>query len=175
MFKEMEINFSIMKNSVTYILWIICIIFIWAIYGCGARKTEVIKTETIDNTKTETNIKRSEVVTVNDKHQTTTTEEVIEPIDATKEAVYIDKIGNKQILHNAKKRSVTAVKNNNTKTESNKVADVYKVEQKAIIQTSKVKHIDKKQFNPFQLLWLLIPIGVIYWAYRKYKNLTFYD
>lgn len=147
-----------------------------ALCSCGARKTDVSKTEITDKTVVETNIKKTETVAVNDRDQTTTTEEVIEPIDATKEAVYVDKTGTKQILHNVKKRSVTTVKNNNTVTERKADEAVKVVEKKAVTQKTKEKHIDKQQFNPFMLIWLIVPlIGIFIIYINRVKIISWFS
>lgn len=155
------------------------------LYSCGSRKVtkteakEEYKVESTDNSIITSNVDTFTKLSVNNKDESVTTENVFEPIDNTKEASIIDSNGKKTILNNSRKIVRNIVAKNNTvfdKQESKKEA-VY--EQKAVkhISTSKKenssKAIDKKQFNPFMLLWLIIPLLVICWFYRKYKNLPF--
>lgn len=159
--------------------------------SCGARKTnkehskEETKTELTDNSviekQSESNVKTTTTTKIDDKDESITVDETYEPIDNTKEASIIDSNGKKTILNNSKKTTKTATKKNNIQSESK--TDIQETqkeavkEQKAIKQlnTSKkensVKNIKKKQFNPFELLYLIIPLLIIWIAYRKYKQL----
>jgi len=188
------------KDTINHImLWVIAIILGFAMNSCGARKVdknrleEETKTELTDTsklaeignseTKTETNVKKSETVAVNDQDQTTTVKEILEPLDASKPASYTDKDGKKQDLNNAKKTTETTTKNNNTKTDiSANTESVNKSEAKAKkaisvkndiakkADTKKVSEdikIDREAWSVWNLLWILIPIGLIVLAVKN--------
>lgn len=165
---------------------------VWLFLSCGARKVnkqeskEESKTELTDNSvkekQTETNIKTEIKLTVDDKNESVTTETTYSPEDPTKEAYVIEKDGTKVVLNNSKKIVKTETKKNNTSTVKENFTvenkkDVDK-DQKAVEQVNTstkengLKEVKKEPFNVFNLLWLLIPIAVIYYFYRKYKNLT---
>lgn len=165
-------------------IWLLCL-------SCGARKVnkeylkEETKTELIDNSvtekQTETNIKAETKLTVDNKNESVTQEESYEPIDPTKEASIIDSNGKKTILNNSKKIVKTEAKKNNTQSELLEKFDELKKEaqkeKKAVEQVNlskkenSVKNVKKEQFNPFYLSLFLIPLLIIYIAYRKYKKL----
>jgi len=178
---------------------ITALVLLFALFGCGARKVEKnrveesTKTEIADKsktdkleiteTKTETNIKKSEEITINNQDQSTTVEETIEPLDPNKEAAYIDVSGKKQILNNAKKTTKTTTKNNNTKTESSTKTDaseklasktdkkVFDFKDIKVVGIAKKKtediHIKRDAVSLWNWLWFLIPIGVCYWAWKN--------
>ncbi len=159
--------------------------------SCGARKVqkesskEEIKTESVDNSiiekQSESNVKQITTINVDDKNETITEETTYTPEDPTKEASIINSEGKKIILNNTKQTTKKTIQKNNTqseligKTEQLK-KDVSK-EQKAVKQVNmskkenNVKNVKKEAFNPFQLLYFIIPIFIIYWAWRKYKQL----
>jgi len=180
-----------MKTIIKTFIILTVISLIWLLLSCGSRKVnkehskEETKTEQIDNSITEiqseSNIKQTTTLKVDDKNEIVSKEDTFEPIDPTKEASIIDENGKKTILNNSKKTSKSINQKNNTAT-SKEILQVETkkeaiTEQKAVkqVNTSKKenssKAINKKQFNPFELLWLIIPLLIIYWAYRKYKNL----
>jgi len=111
-------------------LWqiIICWTITILLCSCSARKAE--KTRTSETIKTEikteaviaktedTNIKKTEKTTVDDKNETTTKETVYEPIDPTKPAITTDPDGTKTILNNSKKTTRETTHKNNTKTDN---------------------------------------------------------
>lgn len=166
---------------------------IWLCLSCGSRKVnkehskEEIKTEVVDNSviekQSESNIKQTTNIKVDDKNEIVSKEDTFEPIDPTKEASIIDENGKKTILNNSKKTSKSTTQKNNTSVSANVALTETKKqavkEQKAVkqVNTSKSennsKAIDKKQFNPLELLWLIVPLLIIYWVYRKYKKLPF--
>lgn len=159
--------------------------------SCGSRKVqkseskEEIKIESFDNSiiekQSESNIKQTSTIKVDNKDKSITSEETFEPIDPTKEASIIDSNGKKTILNNSKKTTKTEAKKNNTETikESLTVKNEKQAvkEQKVVkqVNTSKKenssKEVEKEPFNPFQLLYFIIPLLIIYIAYRKYKQL----
>lgn len=157
------------------------------ICSCGARKTDKTRTsvsskmETTDNTiiekQEESNVKVTENTKVDDKDETTTKESTYEPVDPTKPASVIEENGKKTVLDNAKKTTKETTQKNNTKTDSAKNTE--KVEKKALAEKKGVTkksdtkkaneeiHIDKKAWSVFNLLWLLIPIGLIILAVKN--------
>jgi len=159
--------------------------------SCSARKVQksVSKEETkstvTDNSKTElvidTNVKTTTTEKTDDKNETVTEETEYAPQDASKESFVIEKDGTKVILNNVKKIVRKTTQKNNTVTASNTESQESKkksiTEQKSARQVldskkeNSSKQIDKKAFSPFNLLWFLIPIGIIYVFYRIYKKL----
>lgn len=170
----------------TSLLWII---IFYCMCSCGARKVqkqqskEETKTETVDNSVTEkqidTNVKITTETKFDDKNETVTSEVVYEPADNSKESFVIEKDGTKVILNNAKKIVRNTAQKNNTISNTNQY--VYSVqkeiekEQKAINKKheekkeNKSKQGERDQFSLYYLLWFVIPIGVIYYFYRRYK------
>lgn len=171
-----------------------CLIFVFlvAMCSCSSRKVqkqsseEENKAEVIDNsmdeTKTQSNVKTETSIKVDDKNETVTEEITYKPEDPTKESFIIEKDGTKVILNNAKKTYKKTIQKNNTgtisKTERVENKNIDSKQQKAVkqINTSKKennsKQVEKEAFNWFNILWFLIPIAIIYIFYRKYKNLT---
>jgi hypothetical protein len=153
--------------------------------SCGARKVtkaetkEESKIESTDNSIITSNIDTFTKLSVNNKDESVTTENVFEPIDNTKEASIIDSNGKKTVLNNSRKIVRNVVEKNNTVSDKQKTKKEAINEQKNIKQVNASKKeniskaIDKKQFNPFMLLFLIIPLGAIWFFYRKYKNLPF--
>lgn len=167
-------------------------LIVMGLISCGARKVakqhskEETKSEVVDNSviekQTDTNVKTTTTLKVDDKNETVTEEITISPEDNTKEAFIIEKDGTKVVLKNTKKVYKKTTQKNNTQSQifgnSEQVKKETVKEQKAVkqVNTSKkensVKKVDKKAFNPFNLLWLIIPIGLIYFLYRQYKKYT---
>lgn len=187
------------KQDINHILlWVFAIIIGLLMNSCSAVKKdktqteEVTKTEMEDKSKndkseiaetqSETNIKKSQQVTVNDQNQTESVKEIIEPLDPTKEASYTDDSGKKQVLNNAKKTTETKKEKNNTKTEAATKTDTSeKLSEKLAIKEWTVKDIKakattkkaaeeihkyRKSWSVWNVLWLLIPVG-IYWAWKN--------
>lgn len=173
-----------------------CLIFVFlvAMCSCSARKVnkqsskEETKTEVVDNstteTKTESNVKTETLIKVDDKNETVTEETTYKPEDPTKESFIIEKDGTKVVLNNSSKIYKKTTQKNNAKIELLEKFEELKKEaskeQKSIkqVNTSKKenssKQVEKEAFNWFQLLWLLLPAFIIYWAWRKYKQLTLF-
>lgn len=175
------------KETITHLLlWALAITLGVVLNSCAARKTdkskteETVKTEVSNNTiaiKTEdSNVKKTETITVDNKNETVTKETVYEPIDATKPASIIDPDGKKTDLNNSKKTTKETTQKNNTKTDNSILsAESYKSElseQSSInnkSQTNKsneTKNVEKKAWSVFNLLWLLILVPI----YLVYKN-----
>ena len=173
------------------LLGVLAVILVLAINSCGARKKNTTKTEqytTVESTdkskidkseNTESNVKKSESITISNQNQTTTIEETVEPIDPTKEAFFTDKEGRKQSLLNGKKTTKTTVSNNNAKSESKKdVAEAIKTKKKeseakdikAKTETAKkaaTAHVNREAWSVWNWVWLLIPAAVIYYVWRN--------
>lgn len=165
---------------------------VWLFLSCGSRKVQIekqkeeTKTEITDNSvtekQTETNVKTETILKVDDKNESVTTETTYSLEDPTKEAYVIEKDGTKVVLNNVKKIVKTETKKNNTQSELINKTDEFKKEsekeQKSVEQVNtstkenKSKKAEREPFNWLNLLWFLIPIAVIYYFYRKYKNLT---
>lgn len=173
--------------------------FVWLFCSCGARKSETtktkesIKSEFTDQSKSEqtgqtqakseTNVKKTEVITVDDHNQTTTKKETVEPIDPTKPASYVDENGQKQELNNSKKTTETTTQNNNTKTEvqtkteasgktetqSNKKATNTKnIKAKSDSEKlAKAKVVNREAWSVWNWLWVLIPTAVLYYVWKN--------
>lgn len=136
--------------------------------SCGSRKVQQ------SEVKEETNTQTSE--TVNNDNQTSTevyadfTEETDEinatPIDTTKPIVI-----NNVIYKNARLSIIKKKLNNNVKSKeivTNKDLKEVKQEIKVAKQEEK-KQVERKSYNFWFLLWLLVPVA-IYIAYRFIKK-----
>jgi hypothetical protein len=169
-----------MKN----LLFLIALIFI----SCGARKVEksVVKesltTEQSDNSiliKTEDlNLKKSESTKVDYKNETVTKETVYEPIDPTKSATVINGDGTRTDLNNSKKTTRETTQKNNIKTDQSKntvqdakivTSDKKDVKQKTNTKkVAEVVQIDRKQFNLWNSLWILLLVPIYFiWKNRS--------
>lgn len=167
-------------------------VFLLSMCSCGARKSTVdkskeeTKTEIDDNSTTEkqseTNVKTTTTVKVDDKNETVTEETILEPADNTKESFVIEKDGTKVVLNNVKKTVKKTTQNNNTavvsNTEIQEKQNNTSKEQKAVTNTnttkkeSKSKQVDKKQFNPFVSICIgLFGLLLLWCIYRFYKKL----
>jgi len=178
------------KLNIIYIFLVYVLLF--STCSCGARKVqkqsskEEVKTESVDNSiiekQTDTNVKKTTTVKVDDKNETVTEETEYTPQDASKESFVIEKDGTKVILNNTKKIVRKTTQKNNTQSElignsEQLKKDTYK-EQKAVKQViaskkeNNSKQIDKKAFNPAKsIIIVFIMILVLYVIYRIYKKL----
>ena len=176
-----------MKNQKLNYILLFAIAVAFALNSCGARKAE--KTRTEDSVKTETsndaiiakkeesNVKKTETTTVDDKNETTTKETVYEPIDSSKPAVIVDPDGKETRLNNSKKTTREMTQKNNVKTDNlvntvinttSEALEKIKSESKSNSKkTAELIKIDKKVWNVWNLLWLLIPVAVIYWVWKN--------
>ncbi len=180
----MKINLnSVFKIMITALL----LSLLFLVYSCGARKAEKTKTTEAAQTeskveaviaKTEdTNVKKTETTTVDDKNETTTKETTYEPIDNTKPASIVDSDGQKINLQNIKKTYRETTRKNNTKKDNfietainstSEVLENIKKETKSNSKrTAELIKIDKKVWNVYNLLWLLIPIALIWWIWNN--------
>jgi len=107
---------------------ILLIVLTILLASCGVRKSNVditkeeIKSTVIDKSvlekKSDTNVKQSSTVKVDDKNQTIIEETTYQPEDPTKEAIVVDQDGKKIVLNNSKKTIKKTIQNNNTQTDS---------------------------------------------------------
>lgn len=177
-----------MKNQkINHILlWAIAIVLGLVMNSCSAKRTA--KTETSEEIKTEIvtennikkaeelNVKKTENTIVDDKNETITKETTYEPIDPYKPASIIDGDGRKTDLNNSKKTTRETTKKNNTKTgvakasnENNKseLSDQSKSASKTEAEkANKAINVDRKAFNPLNLLWFLVPLGICFFLYK---------
>lgn len=178
-------------KKINIIYGLIAFVFLVSMCSCGARKVnknkskEETKTEAADNStiekKSETNVKTTTTVNVDDKNETVTEETIYEPKDPEKESFIIEKDGTKTVLNNTKKTIKKTTQKNNTQTQkignSELVQNNAYTEQKAVkqlnvsVKKDNSKQVDKKQFNPFILIVSIIGVlFLLYLIYRLYKK-----
>jgi len=146
---------------------VIVIAILFTCCSCGSRKVEKSKsvvTESqlqIDTSKTVTkidsNIKVTDLGTID--------EITFEPVDNSKPIV----INGKSYLNTkltTKKTKANIVSINNTKAV--KIDKKHAISSNNKVATVETKQSDKKQFNFLSLWWLLIPIGLAIWYYKKF-------
>jgi FtsZ-interacting cell division protein ZipA len=139
-------------------------------------KTETSNKSTVDKTE-ESNVKKTETTTVDDKNETITKETTYEPIDSSKPASITDPDGRKTDLNNSKKTTRETTQKNNSKTAVAKASDEnHKAELSELSESdskSEAKkadeaiQVDRKAWNYWNVLWLLIPAGVIYFVWKN--------
>lgn len=160
--------------------------------SCGARKVnkDQSKEETHSNItdnstiekRSDTNVKTTTTVNVDDKNETVTEETVYEPKDPAKESFVIEKDGTKTVLNNVKKTVKKTTQKNNTATsaiiaqvqnENKAVKEQKAIEHKEVsAKEVKAKEVDKKQFNPFVSVCIgFFGLILIWCIYRFYKKL----
>lgn len=181
-----------MKNIFKFLVSLLAIALISLLFSCGARKvnksqskeettTEISYNSTTEN-KSETSVKTTATVNVDDKNETVTEEIIYEPKDETKESFVIEKDGTKLVLNNAKKTVKKTTQKNNTVVSSNSehasIENSTSKEQKSVKQINttkketKAKQVDKKQFNPFVSICIVAFGLILLWCiYRFYKKL----
>lgn len=150
---------------------IITLIIILMISSCASRKVNLEKSKTVTDAKTETlAIEKTDTKTeIESKSDVDSWIETIEPIDSSKSIVITNVHGELIRFKNAKIvrqgfKAKTEIKKNinvNQLKKSKTIAVIKKVEIK------KSKQIEKT-YCWWNLLWLLLPIGV-YYLYRKYR------
>jgi len=155
--------------------------------SCGARKAE--KSRTKEEVKTETttaavtakteesNVKKTENTIIDDKNETVTKETTYEPIDNTKPSSIVDPDGKETKLNNSKKTTRETTQKNNTKTDNSKNSNEFHKSELSEQSESKGKteakkadeviHVDREAWSPWNLLWLLIPIGIVGIAWKN--------
>lgn len=150
--------------------------------------SQVVDTSTLnENLKTNTSTKST--TKIDDKDETVVKETTYEPKDISKPAIITDENGKKIVLENVKKTTKETIQKNNKKTDNVQYTIVVnsadtKLEKEnknnSVVDNKKstkskldTKETDKKPFNVMNLLWLLIPIGlivVVYWTWKKYRS-----
>ena len=158
--------------------------------SCGARKVDkqVLNEETeaiiVDNSvsekESESNVKTTILTKVDDKNETVTEETIYQPEDPTKEAIITDEEGKKIILNNSKKTIKKITQKNNSQSESKSDSQIIEKEAikdekdiKASSNTNTVKKsskTDRDAVSMWNWLWLLIPVVIIIWLFRKYRD-----
>jgi hypothetical protein len=180
----MKINLSDILRILLYALFFSIVVLC---YSCSAVKKdktttkEEIKTETsnksiVDKTE-ESNVKKTETTTVDDKNETVTKETTYEPIDSSKPASITDPDGRKTDLNNSKKTTRETTQKNNTKTAVAKASDEFHKSELSELSESDSKseakkadeaiQVDRKAWSPWNLIWLLIPIALIWWIWNN--------
>jgi hypothetical protein len=154
------------------------------------KKIDSVGKSISDTKKVEdSNIKTNSSTKVYDQGETIIRETTYEPSDITKPSIITDENGKKTILENVKKTTKETIKKNNLKTENifkkdevvNKTDELKKKDEVKLNKVEKdksgtildTKVVDKKAFNVFNLLWLLIPIGLIIvgiYLWKKYRS-----
>lgn len=172
-----------MKNKkLNHILfWVFVITISVLMNSCSARKAE--KNRINEETKTEMATKNDidkkeesvsnieEKTTVVEKEKVKETETTYKPIDPTKEATVTTPEGKKHTLNNAEvviketdkdKETKTDTSINSEITNKSELIDKSKADNKANIKKgSEAILIDRKESNPLNLLWLLIPVVIV--------------
>lgn len=169
------------------ILFLLLTIFL---ASCGARKVDKqvlnkeIEAKIVDNSvsekESESNVKTTIITKVDDKNETVTEEIIYQPEDSTKEAIIIDENGKKIVLNNSKKTVKKTTQKNNIKSEYKYDSEIIEKEAfkdkkdiKALSNTNTIKKeskIDREAVSMWNWLWLLIPVGIIIWLFRKYRD-----
>ena len=174
------------------LIWLMAISMAFAMNSCGARKAE--KTRSTEETKTEaatqSDIAKKEESSSNVDQQTTVVEKekvrevetTYKSIDATKEATVTTPEGKKHILNNAKvvikettqdKETKTDTSINSETTNKSELTDKSKADNKADVKkSSEAILIDRKETNPLNLLWWLIPIFIIIFVLKKQSKIA---
>lgn len=170
------------------ILYILMVITSFWLISCGAKKKSESKTiETaiasdLSNSnfevKNEENLQVDIKVVTNEKTKTTTTTKTTRPIDHTKPSSVTTPDGKKTILDNAEiiETETTQETENNSSNSSNFNLWTYKslydqLNTSVTSNSSKIAtdlEVDKKQWNPWSLSWLLLIVPVcLVWKYRS--------
>ncbi|MDI6032699.1 hypothetical protein QLS91_06395 [Flavobacterium sp. LB2P84] len=183
-----------MKNQkINHILlWAIAIVLGFVMNSCSAKKTaktetsEEIKTETVAETdikkKEEETVNVAEKTTVDDKTKTKTTETSYKPIDPTKEASVTTPDGKKHQLNNAEILIKEIEEDKDVKTDNSRNSDATNKSElsdqsKSASKTGTKKaneaiNIDRKAWSSLNMLWLLIPLGLLLAWLNKSKIIT---
>lgn len=182
-----------MKNQIDKIvlLWLIAIIMALTLNSCRSVQkdksnlTEIVKTEDVKNeleiTKEESNIKKTDETKIDSQTGTVTKKTTTKPVDPTKPATTTDKEGNKKTLENAEITEEETTVNNKTVTDSKNAFEenLKKEMAKSLEETNKaLAEIDQKILNLqkkpnyWQLLWLIIPFGIIIYIFKNRKLIS---
>jgi hypothetical protein len=143
--------------------------------------SEVVKVEDVrketETAKQESNTKITKKVETNEDSQTETETETIEPVDPTKPSTHTDSQGKTTSLNNAKKTTsktkhkAQIKKGEVVNIEAQKAAIIEKNKQESKKEIAKIDQeiisVERKAFNPWNLLWILIPAAVIVIIYKN--------
>lgn len=182
----MKNNLKKFLSSIFISIILICIC-VTIFSSCGARKTEKNKTETLVKNqssstidlvkKEESNIKIEETTAVDDQNQTTIKKIIFTPLDPTKPASITTYDGKKIYINNAKYQTEETTQKNNTKTQNtnktnshhkSKSAQLSKKKSKGKAKiAAKASQSSREAYSIWNLLWLIIPIGIGYYIYKK--------
>ena len=157
-----------LKITIYAVIAIVVVLMLFC--GCGSRKTS--KSETTEKVKTET-IDNSKIETITDTNtrviDCTSTEEItIVPIDNTL-PIFVNGKAYKNVVLKRRK-----VKNNIVVDKVEKSSKKQQNNIKTTIKAKKsveVKQTERKQFNIFSLWWLIPLFLLIYFGYKKRKEL----
>lgn len=161
-------------NKSLFISLFFAVLIMILLASCGARKTQTTKVDS-DISKTETTEKNTNVVetkTIDSSANEATETTTYTPIDFTKPSQVNAIIFTNTIIQTQKKVATIVKKLEARKADLSKQITKSKAVEKV---DSKTKAIDKKAFNPLQLLWLLIPLFLLYILYGyRYKILSYF-
>jgi len=147
------------------ILWYSFLLLLLLLTSCGTRKTQTEKVKEVQKIETSEKTTDKSIIETNVKviDCTDTSEQIIEPIDNTKEIV-IDGKAYKNVRFKTlkKKNNISTTKKENIQNNVVKNANT-KVETKI---DKKIKQTERKN-SYWWLLWFLLIIP-IYYFYRKY-------
>ena len=178
------------ENLKAILSWVFVITISILMNSCGSRKAE--KTRSTEETKTEAATKNDiakkeesssnvdQKTTVVEKEKVREVETTYKPIDASKEATVTTPEGKKHTLNNAEvviketnkdKETKTDTSINSEITNKSELTDKSKADNKADVKKdSEAILIDRKEANPLNLLWWLIPLFIVVFLYNKYKS-----
>jgi DNA mismatch repair ATPase MutL len=180
----MKINLnSVFKILITALL----LSLLFLVYSCGAKKIDKTKTkeevkietkaEAVTAKTEDTNVKKTENTTIDDKNKTVTKKTTYEPIDPSKPASITEPDGTKTDLNNSKKTTEETTQQNNTKTDNSKKSDeIYKSELLELSESNSKSEakkaseeikVNRTAWSLWNLLWLIIPIGIIGIAWKN--------
>jgi len=139
--------------------------------SCGARKSKLnkIETEVKKDLVIDTKNNVTKLVTI-DSTSTEVKETVIyTPIDPNKPS----KANGEEFINTSIKKEKTSLKTaKTTKAKSVDKTSTDLAQKEKIGVKIKEKYTYKEQFNPFVLLWLIIPLGIIFYLLKKYNFVT---
>ncbi len=163
------------------------ILSILLLISCGSRKSEINKQEKQSKIEQSETLKNDVVIDANIKIENTTKidsvkneiieETIIEADDKTKPAYHDGKeLGNtKTTKRKTTRNKASSIQNNINTSINEKSADkTIKTSQKKEQTKEAVKtKTTNREFSIFSYLWILILIIIIWYLYKKYKNIIF--
>lgn len=178
------------ENLKAILFWVFVITISILMNSCGSRKAEKNRSteETKTEAATETDIAKKEESSSNVDQKTTVVEKekvrevetTYKPIDPAKEATVTTPEGKKHVLNNAEvviketdkdKETKTDTSINSEITNKSELTDKSKADNKADVKKdSEAILTDRKEANPLNLLWWLIPVAIVLFLLNKYKS-----